>query len=61
MTYIKSLGMNAVWLTPIFDSDAGNGSYPKLDATGYFARDYFKIDPNFGTLEDARELVNTAG
>jgi len=60
LPYIKSLGMNAVWLTPIFDSDAGNGSHPKLDATGYFTRDYFKIDPNFGTLEDARELVNTA-
>lgn len=56
LPYIKSLGMNAIWLTPIFDSD-GNG---KLDATGYFCKNYFKIDPKFGTLEDARSLVNKA-
>jgi glycosidase len=60
LPYIKSLGMNAIWLTPIFDSGKGSGNDPKLDATGYFARDYFKIDPHFGTLEDAREMVNTA-
>ncbi len=56
LPYIKSLGVNAIWLTPIFDSD-GNS---RLDATGYFCRDYFKIDPKFGTLQDARELVNKA-
>ena len=32
----------------------------KLDATGYYTRDYFKIDPKFGSLADAQELVNTA-
>jgi cyclomaltodextrinase / maltogenic alpha-amylase / neopullulanase len=56
LPYIKSLGINAIWLTPIFDSD-GNS---KLDATGYFCKNYFKIDPKFGTLEDARNLVNKA-
>lgn len=68
LDYIKSLGMNAIWLTPVFDSDAGqpqarlcgNGSDLKLDATGYYTRDYFAIDPNFGTLDDARELVEEA-
>ena len=56
LPYIKELGMNAIWLTPIFDS---NGS-DKLDATGYFAYNYFKIDPKFGSFEDAKELVDTA-
>jgi glycosidase len=65
LDYMQSIGMNAVWLTPIFDSYAGtphqNGNVDtKLDATGYYARDYFKIDPKFGTLADAQELVNEA-
>jgi glycosidase len=65
LDYMKSIGMNAVWLTPVFDSYAGQpreggGVDLKLDATGYYARDYFKIDPNFGTLADAQELVATA-
>lgn len=68
LDYIRNLGMNAIWLTPVFDSDAGEpqerlggtGTDLKLDATGYFTRNYFAIDPKFGSLEDARELVSTA-
>ena len=69
LDYIKNAGMNAIWMTPVFDSHAGTpqdrlvGFDPvnlKLDATGYYTRDYFNIDPNFGTLADARELVDTA-
>jgi glycosidase len=65
LDYMKSIGMNAVWLTPIFDSYAGTPNQSghidlKLDATGYYTRDYFKIDPRFGTLADAQELVNEA-
>jgi glycosidase len=65
LDYIKGLGMNAIWMTPIFDSKAGQamaggGVNLKLDATGYYTRDYFKIDPKFGSLADAQELVNTA-
>lgn len=60
LPYIKSLGMNAIWLTPIFDSEKGTGDRPRLDATGYYPRNFFKIDPQFGTLEDAREMVQTA-
>jgi len=62
LSYIKNLGMNAIWLTPVFDSGAGIAPDPdpKLDATGYFCRDYFKIDPKFGTMEDARQLVQKA-
>ncbi len=60
LPYIKSLGVNAIWLTPIFDSEKGNGGNPRLDATGYFPRNYFKVDPKFGTLEDAKEMVSKA-
>ncbi len=63
LDYIQSLGMNAIWLTPIFESEAIAGQdhwADRLDATGYFATDYFTVDPRFGDLETARTLVNEA-
>lgn len=53
LDYIKGLGMNALWLTPIFDTNANT----QLAATGYYAYDYFSIDPHFGTVDDFRKLV----
>ena len=44
----KSLGIEGIWLTPIFLSP----SYHKYDVT-----DYYKIDPAFGTEEDLKELI----
>lgn len=44
----KSLGVQGIWLSPIFKSP----TYHKYDAT-----DYYTIDPNFGTMEDLQELV----
>lgn len=43
-----SLGVEGIWLTPIFKSP----SYHKYDVT-----DYYTIDPAFGTEDDLRELV----
>ncbi|QYF94362.1 hypothetical protein KY495_03845 [Massilia sp. PAMC28688] len=63
LDYIKSTGVNAIWLTPIFLSAPRTGQdifADRLDATGYFASDYFKIDPRFGTLDQARQLVDEA-
>ena len=63
LDYIKSLGMNAIWMTPVFYSKPVEGQShwdDRLDATGYFATDYFTIDPRFGPLEQARELVEKA-
>ena len=59
LDYIKDLGMNAIWLTPVFDSSKAIGG-EKLQATGYFTNDYFKIDPHFGTESDFEELVDEA-
>ena len=44
----KSLGIEGIWLTPIFLSP----SYHKYDVT-----DYYQIDPEFGTMEDLQELI----
>lgn len=47
LEYIKGLNANAIWITPIFDS---NYSYKgkHLQSTGYFCNDYFHIDTHFG-------------
>lgn len=59
LDHIKDLGANALWMTPIFDSSTAAGG-EKLQATGYFTNDFFKIDPHFGTEEDFKELVDEA-
>ncbi len=43
-----SLGVEGIWLTPIFKSP----SYHKYDVM-----DYYTIDPDFGTMEDLQELI----
>ncbi len=59
LDHIKSLGANAIWMTPIFDSSEAFGG-EKLQATGYFTNNYFKVDPHFGTEADLRELIDEA-
>lgn len=54
LDYIENLGCNALWMTPIFQSNTGE---EKLKATGYFANDYFNVDNHFGTNEKFAELV----
>ncbi len=45
----KSLGVQGIWLTPIFSSP----SYHKYDVSNYY-----KIDSKLGTLDDLKELLN---
>jgi maltose alpha-D-glucosyltransferase/alpha-amylase len=52
LDYIRSLGADAIWLNPFFDS-------PFNDA-GYDIRDYYKIAPRYGTNDDARRLFAEA-
>ncbi|MDO5395884.1 MAG: alpha-amylase family protein [Bacteroidales bacterium] len=59
LPYIKELGANAIWITPVFDSSKSDID-EKLKATGYFANNYFAIDPHFGTDQDIRELIDKA-
>ncbi|MBQ9485780.1 MAG: cellulase family glycosylhydrolase [Clostridia bacterium] len=47
--YVKDLGVNAVWLNPVFKS-------PFKDA-GYDISDYYAIDKRFGTMEDLEEMI----
>lgn len=52
LDYIKSLGCNALWINPWYDS-------PFKDA-GYDVRDFKKIAPRYGTNEDAARLFEEA-
>ncbi|KAH0790830.1 Alpha amylase, catalytic domain containing protein [Histomonas meleagridis] len=56
LDYIKGLNVNAIWLTPVFDSTGGTGG-SLLQSTGYFATDYFNVDPKFGSNDDLRNLI----
>lgn len=47
--YLQNLGVNAVWLNPIFVS-------PQVD-NGYDVSNYFAIDPHMGTMEDMENLI----
>ena len=52
LPYLRTLGVDAVWLSPFYVS-------PMNDA-GYDVADYRDIDPVFGNLDDADALVRTA-
>ena len=49
LDYLENLGVDILWLTPIFIS-------PQND-NGYDVADYYKVDPLFGTDEDLEELI----
>jgi alpha-glucosidase len=52
LDYLKSLGVDAIWLTPIYPS-------PQVDF-GYDIADYEAIDPQYGTMADFDRLMAEA-
>ncbi|MFJ5220336.1 glycoside hydrolase family 13 protein [Streptomyces sp. NPDC088354] len=52
LPYLAELGADAVWLTPFYASPQADG--------GYDVADYRTVDPLFGSLADADDLVRTA-
>ncbi|GAB1228396.1 alpha-glucosidase [Lactiplantibacillus plantarum] len=52
LDYIKSIGVNTLWLTPVFES-------PLID-NGYDVSDYKKIASDFGTMQDMEKLITEA-
>lgn len=49
LDYLQLLGVDAIWLTPIYHS-------PQVD-NGYDVADYYRIDPLYGTMADFQELA----
>ncbi|MGB1321229.1 MAG: alpha,alpha-phosphotrehalase [Vibrio gallaecicus] len=52
LDYLKTLGIDAIWLTPVYES-------PMID-NGYDISDYYAINPEFGTMADFDELLAAA-
>jgi len=52
LDYVKSLGVNAIWLSPVYPS-------PQVDF-GYDISDYEAIDPQYGTMGDFDRLLREA-
>lgn len=50
--YLQELGIDAIWLSPVYRSPQ--------DDNGYDISDYQDIDPMFGTLRDMEELISEA-
>lgn len=52
LDYIKNLGVDCIWILPIYPSP--------LNDDGYDIADYYDIHPNYGTLADFKSLIKEA-
>ena len=52
LDYLKKLGIDAIWLSPVYQS-------PQVD-NGYDISDYEAIDPQYGTMADMDKLISEA-
>jgi glycosidase/predicted alpha/beta superfamily hydrolase len=66
LPYLKSLGITAIWLNPLYDNnnelnrkEVYDGQ-PITDYHGYGATDFYAVDEHFGDLRVFRELVDAA-
>jgi glycosidase len=53
LDYIKSLGATAIWISPVVLNVRG-------EFHGYDARDFYKVDPHWGTMADLQHLIAAA-
>jgi alpha-amylase len=61
--YFTDLGINAIWMTPVVEQIHGGtdeGTGLSYGFHGYWASDWTAIDPNYGTKEDLKALVEAA-
>lgn len=52
LPYLKSLGIDYIWVTPFFVSP--------MNDNGYDVADYYSVNPMFGTMEDAEAMIREA-
>jgi maltose alpha-D-glucosyltransferase / alpha-amylase len=52
LDYIKSLGVNTLWINPIFKTGFTDGGYDVID--------FYKVDPRFGTNSDLVNFIKKA-
>lgn len=52
LDYLADIGVTAIWLTPFLESPLKSG--------GYDITNYLNVQAVFGTMDDFKELLNTA-
>ena len=50
LSYLKNLGVDVIWLSPVYKSP--------MDDNGYDIADYLAIDPMFGHMDDMKKLIS---
>ncbi|MDY0276667.1 MAG: alpha-glucosidase [Acholeplasma sp.] len=50
LDYLKNLGVDVIWLSPIYNSP--------MEDNGYDISDYYNINPIFGSMDDFKELLS---
>ncbi len=71
LPYIHSLGMTAIWTTPVYDNNDGldfleaypDGDQMKQPSTGYHgygAIDMYRVDEHLGTMDDLKDFVEAS-
>jgi len=61
--YFNKLGVNVIWFTPVVEQIHGSvdeGTGVTYGYHGYWTKDWTAIDPNFGTADDLKNLVDLA-
>ncbi len=56
LDHIAGMGFSAIWINPLLENNQ-----PRYSYHGYAITDFYNIDPRFGTNDDYRDLVSTAG
>ena len=59
LDYFTDLGVTALWLTPVLETDSPRNGYSS-SYHGYATTDYYRVDPRFGTNEDYKRLIDEA-
>ena len=57
LEYIRDMGFDCIWVTPMVLNMYGPDGPSGYGYHGYWAQDYYQIDPNFGTQQDLKELI----
>lgn len=60
MSYIKNLGVTAIWISPPQKNELLSRDGQESGYHGYFTNDYNTTDPHFGSKDKLKELVDTA-
>ncbi|CAB4393545.1 unnamed protein product [Rhizophagus irregularis] len=59
LDYIKNLGLDAIWISPVV-KQMDNLTSIGVGWHGYWAQDIYQINPHFGTADDLKKLVKAA-